>query len=335
MTMESDYDKLLALIYSGDDTNLRLALQMGRATGIDLQPVYRQLQECVAFFEGEWKEAMSIPKLINEVKEKGIDLDCSNLSELPTCLKVLAPITTYMSLYGNNFHVFPEVLLHFRQLEHLNLSDNRLTKLPEGLWDLQKLKCLLLEENLILHISPRIERLSNLETFGFSYRDSLKLPESMLYLTKLTMLTVSFDGGKDFPEMICNFKGLKELFIYGKYLTQISENIRQLQALETLTISDSPITHIPDSLAEVQHIKKLYLEELSELKIIPPFVFELKNLEELRLRNTPLYEMSPLIRHLQGLKRLDLRGTTIFRKTQEQWGKRLSVWLPDTQINWG
>ena len=66
--METDQDKLLALIYTGDETNIRLALQMGRATGVDMQSVYRQLQDCVDFLETHYKVALSIPEIIRRAK---------------------------------------------------------------------------------------------------------------------------------------------------------------------------------------------------------------------------------------------------------------------------
>ena len=134
--MESDYDKLLTLIYSGDETNIRLAPQMGRATGIDMQAVYRQLQDCVEFFESHQRNILSIPEMIRQVKLNGINLSNFELEKLPNFIKTLAPITVDIILSHNSFYEFPEQLLQFRDLQYLNLRDNQLTKLPETLWGL-------------------------------------------------------------------------------------------------------------------------------------------------------------------------------------------------------
>jgi len=126
------------------------------------------------FLYNEWKERYYVHlEIIDLYKIKKLDL--SMLS-----MKLLLPEFGYLNT-----------------LEYLNISGNRISELPDSLWNLHNIKELYLGSivfggNGITEISPDIKKLKNMEILDISMCDNLTtLPKEILELDNLLYLRMT------------------------------------------------------------------------------------------------------------------------------------------------
>lgn len=212
----SDWENIEALLYSGQTENMELALLLAKGEGKDLRPRFQQLQDCLAFYEEQYRALYSFPKLFNQIREKGLQLSGLGLFELPDCLLALAPLAKSVDISRNKLRKFPLFLLHFQQAETFNLAHNQLVQLPEHFWSLRQIKALHLEDNLLIRLPERIERLNQLEELSISFQRASKLPASLAQLQALKGLFIQLDSLDGFPMVIFELRNLERLILQGQ-----------------------------------------------------------------------------------------------------------------------
>ena len=111
------------------------------------------------------------------------------------------PTTNWLSLIGAGLAQVPAQVCHanYPFLTQLYLGHNRLTVLPDGLWDCVSLRGLFLQNNRLTRISPNIERLTDLQELYLSSNQLVAVP-SLAALTMLDCLWL--DGNDSLPARI-------------------------------------------------------------------------------------------------------------------------------------
>jgi len=126
--------------------------------------------------------------------------------------------------------------------------------------------------------------------------------------------------------------GLEELQIWGNMLKALPDWLGELQLLSFLNIHTNPLTTLPESLANLTRLKKLYigyggggillkslpeylkcctqLEELEvagcQLTTLPDWIGEFTYLQRLSLNTNSLHDLPPSLGHLEHLQELRL-----------------------------
>ena len=131
---------------------------------------------------------------------------------------------------------FPVEILECDWLEELNLSDNRIKVIPEGIGALKSLRSLNLNNNSIKKIPIGINKLSNLKQLGLHYNDISRLPEELFELTNLLVLGLN-----------------------SNRIETIPDKIKRLNKLIMLGLADNQIKHLPFEVIRLTHLKHLQL----------------------------------------------------------------------------
>ncbi len=234
---EEELEQLKLLLFSQDEDNYELALQILRGLNVERWNVWTDLRRCTEFFNEHWYTRRDVPTLLRELRKRQLALSSRNLTYLPDFLTVLAPMIQVANLAYNQLTHAPSVLFHYNNLRELDLSNNYLSEIDEVLFLLPALQALHLTGNRLHRLPAGILEAKNLRKLwignfergliqlpdGFEKMESLRVFSYWGRLDKqhaqntipriLTMpnienLTLTFS---DFSEEHCSFKGISKM----------------------------------------------------------------------------------------------------------------------------
>ncbi|KAG0590524.1 hypothetical protein KC19_1G106000 [Ceratodon purpureus] len=252
-----------------------------------------------------------LPDCIGQSSHLGVlDLEgCYKLKMLPNSIGQLQELKTLRLESCRSLKGLPESIGQASGLHHVNLSEcTKLKKLPESIGQLQLLQ--LLDVNLctsLAAIPASIGALSNLEILYASCCTSLvKLPPSIGLCSSLRWLNVGAsaecqtfsDGhiGEAWSRLrtlqLRKCGGFGSLLAYGAF-----------KSLGTLTLEDSTVTELPESIGLLMGLTMLIIEACERLQCLPNSIGDLKGLEILRL--THCDNLKRLPKTLGGLTSLE------------------------------
>lgn len=241
--------------------------------------------------------------IMKEVETPYLLLQNRGLSQLPQNINTL-PVKQII-LTGNNFTEIPTEVLNMPQLEELLIGHNPVSKLPNNLESLKKLKRLSINATQIKEFPSDLSALESLETIGLDHNDFKKVPEPILTIPNLKRLQLNNNKLTDLKFIDERLGGLESIYLYSNELKQIDCEIVHLKSLKKLLIFGNDIDSIPDCVAS------------------------LTNLEQLEIWSNPIKYISPEIQKLTKLKSMRIERDNL---TEEQM-EELRKWLPNTEID--
>ncbi|HEY0074321.1 MAG TPA: COR domain-containing protein [Abditibacteriaceae bacterium] len=163
----------------------------------------------------------------------------------------------------------PETIGQLTQIQHLDLTSNRLVDLPEWIGQLTQLRYLYLNSN-NLHVLPNsISKLLCLERLVLGGNQLKILPQFIGRLPQLRMLYLWGNGLKDLPEAIGKNPQLELLSLESNQITKLPETIGRLSKLEKLYLNNNKLQELPESICQLSNLKELYLHNNDALGIPP------------------------------------------------------------------
>lgn len=179
------------------------------------------------------------------------------------------------------------------KLQVLDLVDNELSALPEGLADLKNLTSFTLASNpSISNIDYNWEALQRLETLDLSKNGIKRYPESLQRLYNLKYLNLSQNKFSKIPPLRKESYRLKLLLLDANLLDNLPDNISQYEHLEVLSANYCGLYTLPDDLGLLRNLRILNLER-SHLKVLPKGMGDNPNLSAINLKgNSNLEEQS-------------------------------------------
>jgi Leucine-rich repeat (LRR) protein len=172
-----------------------------------------------------------------------------------------------LNLWRQKLTEIPEEVYQLTHLEKLNLYGNKIQVIPESLRQLPQLRCLDIRRN-------PIQQLADINGLILDYE---------VFLTQRHHLT---------PE-----------HIIGLQLNSISDEIMNdllsLPQLTELSLFDNELSTLPDAITRLTQLTSLDLSS-NELKIIPYNILQLTDLKNLNLYDNPI-ENPPAEIALQGI----------------------------------
>ena len=146
----------------------------------------------------------------------------------------------------------------------LNLSYNKISKLPLEIINLNTLRMLHLSHNQFSEIPSEILKLENLVVLG---------------LSELNLASIS-------PE-IEKLQKLKKLYLNGNKITTLPPEIFKLKNLELLHLSDNKLKKLSSEIIKLVSLRKLYLYN-NRLKTLPSEIRKIRGLDYFDIRKNPL-----------------------------------------------
>ncbi|NWV38347.1 MFHA1 protein, partial [Grantiella picta] len=196
-------------------------------------------------------------------------------------------------------------------LEELDLSFNRLRRLPEGLGRLRHLRTLDVDHNLLASFPAPLLELTALEELDCSGNRHLgALPEGIAALRRLKILWLSGTGLAALPEGLCQLSALESLMLDGNRLQALPTGFGRLQRLKMLNLSSNLLGEFPSAILALPSLEELYLSR-NQLTVLPPHLCQLHQLRTLWLDNNRIRYLPDSIVLLHSLEELVLQGNQI------------------------
>ncbi|KAL0965697.1 hypothetical protein UPYG_G00284570 [Umbra pygmaea] len=238
----------------------------------------------------------------------------SNMRQLTLCSKNREKI------------ILPE---NIGEIEVLNLGNNSLQELPEGLgatltnlrilvlrrnkfitvpfvvFELGQLVELDMSHNCLSHFSEDISLLNGLKKLCISHNKIQYLPSQIGALRCLEELDISFNDIQGLPRSFSQLKRLRTLDADHNKLNIFPLEILALSDLEELDCSGNMFVCLPEDIMSLQSIKILWLSSL-HISHLPETFCHLHNLESLMLDSNNLTNLPCSFGSLQRLKMVNL-----------------------------
>jgi internalin A len=203
------------------------------------------------------------------------------------------------------FDAIDQFALDFSTLTTLDLSDNRLERVPEGIIRLSNLTTLNLSNNRIREVPGVIAHLSNLTALDLSSNQIIEVTEDITRLSKLTTLNLSSNKLREVHEVITRLFKLTSLNLSHNQLREVPERIALLASLTTLDLSHNELIEVPDHIALLSTLTMLDLRD-NKLKEVCEGIALLTSLTTLDLSHNRINEVHRGIARLSNLTMLDL-----------------------------
>ena len=199
----------------------------------------------------------------------------------------------------------PEEIKKFNNLKYLNLSSNQLNVFPFEIGKLNSLIYLDLASNKLSILPAEIGELTNLTGLYLSSNDLNILPAEIGNLKNLTTLDLNYNRLNNLPEEIGNLTNLTMLFLKRNQLKELPARIGNLKILTTLYLSNNQLKVLPTGIGNLKNLTNLDLGE-NKLNVLPAEIGNLKNLTKLDLNHNQLNNLPSEIGNLTNLTSIDI-----------------------------
>uniref|UniRef100_A0A3Q2PQD1 Leucine rich repeat containing 58 n=1 Tax=Fundulus heteroclitus TaxID=8078 RepID=A0A3Q2PQD1_FUNHE len=196
--------------------------------------------------------------------------------------------TRQLFLNYNRLAALPSSVGLFSNLEFLDISNNGLTAICEGITRLGRLKTLLAKNNRLDEFSlPKEFGSLQLEVLNFSGNRFEEIPLQCTKLLRLQSLSVGGNRLRSIPSEIEHLTSLEMLYLGGNLISDIPPELAHLPYLTYLVLCDNRIQSVPPQLARLHSLRSLSLHN-NLLTYLPREILSLVHLQELSLRGNPL-----------------------------------------------
>ena len=212
---------------------------------------------------------------------------------------------TVLELSNMKLTKVPESIAKLSRLQRLYLDNNRLTQLPEAITQLSSLQEFYLFNNQLTTLPAAIASLSNLQILSLSNNHLKQLPEMIARLTNLEKLSLNNNQLTTLPAAIARLTNLEELSLNNNQLTDIPKTIVRLTNLSSLGLSNNQLKTLPEAIPQLTGLRTLYLAN-NQLTVLPETIAHLTNLQTLPLANNQIKTLPEAIAQLSKLESLSL-----------------------------
>ncbi|WP_434684524.1 leucine-rich repeat domain-containing protein [Pseudanabaena minima] len=211
---------------------------------------------------------------------------------------------------GNRLTAIPQEIFQLTNLKELHIPYNQITAIPDAIANLANLTTLYLSSNQITAIPDSLSNLANLTTLYLSSNQITAIPDSLSNLANLTSLSLNRNQITAIPDSFSNLANLTSLSLYENQITTIPDAIAQLSNLTSLDLSYNQIAAIPDSFSNLANLTSLSLNR-NQITAIPDSFSNLANLTSLSLYENQITTIPDAIAQLSNLTTLNLYGNQI------------------------
>ncbi|WP_434683920.1 COR domain-containing protein [Pseudanabaena minima] len=211
---------------------------------------------------------------------------------------------------GNRLTAIPQEIFQLTNLKELHIPYNQITAIPDAIAKLANLTTLYLYNNQITAIPDAITKLANLTTLDISSNQITEIPDAITQLANLTTLDISNNQITEIPDAIAKLANLTTLDLNINQITVIPYAITQLANLTELSLHVNQITEIPDAIAQLANLTLLDISH-NQITDVPNAISQLANLTLLYLSDNQITKIPDAISQLANLTLLYLADNQI------------------------
>ncbi|MEJ2594458.1 MAG: leucine-rich repeat domain-containing protein [bacterium] len=212
---------------------------------------------------------------------------------------------TSVNLSNNKLKRIPGSIRKLKQLKYLDLSGNRLKRIPRFLKKLDSLKEITLNYNRIKLKRKSVRYLAHVNNILLAGNNLTVLPENIDELAAARKLNFSINELSGLPASFANLDSLTSVIFYKNQFNEIPPEIFALKKLGELDFYYNKINEIPDEIGDLTNLEQLFLS-YNTISKFPESLGRLKGLRYLYLHHNELVIVPEWITHLTSLERLDL-----------------------------
>lgn len=200
---------------------------------------------------------------------------------------------------------------NIKDIEVLNVGNNCLVELPEGLGStLTKLRILILRRNKFATVPQAVFQLSQLVELDISHNCLGHFSEDIVLLKGLKKLCISHNKIQYLPSGIGALQGLEELDISFNELHDFPRSFTQLRKLRTLDADHNKLHHFPLEILALSDLEELDCSG-NKFECLPNNVMTLESIKILWLSNTLISSLPETFCDLRNLESLMLDGNVL------------------------
>jgi Leucine-rich repeat (LRR) protein len=252
-------------------------------------------------------------------------------NQSPLRLSKNASIKTLV-IRGETEKYLPKTFHRFKNLEKLDLADNRLTQFPsgvaknksmkelilnnnsitlnEGITPVPSLENLYLNKNKIKTIPPAIGGFTNLKKLTFNFNEIESAANEISKLQKLEELSFYNNKLKSIPEGVYQLSSLKAIDLYYNQIERLEPKLSAWKKLDILYLAFNQLISLPEDFSALTSLQELYLHN-NRISFIPEGIGTLPKLRVLRINNNYLSNLPESMMRLRNLENLDLSRNKI------------------------
>lgn len=200
---------------------------------------------------------------IHKAKGPGgrLDLTGVGLREVPSEVWTLTDLAD-LQLSNNKLTCLPEGLGNLKHLERLGLAGNRLRSLPESIGNCVKLEGLWAHGNVLGSLPSAIGKCEWLRHLMLAGNRLRALPDGIGDLDALEELSAPGNRLRAIPETIVGCASLRTLDLHGNEIETLPDAMgSRCRSLEEVSVQGNRLTSVPDSFCDARRLKRLNVAE--------------------------------------------------------------------------
>jgi len=212
----------------------------------------------------------------------------------------------------------PVGIFQLTSLTELHLADNQIEVIPPELGQLISLTQLRLADNQIEVIPAEIGQLNNLTQLGLQGNQIQIIPPEIGQLTHLEVLDLRSNLITSLLSEIGNLINLTVLNLKHNKLINLPDEINKLSKLQSLNLYQNRLQKFPAQVTKLSTLRQLHLD-YNQIRFIPATIKNLIKLEQLWLGGNSLRQLPTELGQLTSLTELHL-GRNIIRQVPSELG---------------
>ncbi len=217
---------------------------------------------------------------------------------------------TCASFFNKAIEELPPEIGLLKDVEELDLSDNKLTSLPPEITQLSKLRILNIEYNELTDLPAELGQLTALEELYLGHNELSELPASLSQLKHLRKLYLPSNLVSVLPSKLDTLIHLEDLDISDNGIVELPADFGKLRRLIQLNISDNKLRFLPLSFRRLSQLKTFAGGDNS-FEIFPSPLFHLPQLVTIDLGNNAIAHLPTHVDEWSELLYLNLRNNSL------------------------
>lgn len=204
-------------------------------------------------------------------------------------------------------------------LQIIDLQDNYLRSLPDGLTTLRNVKNLYLGSNQLSTLPNEIANFHSLEVLSLHHNRLKTLPDTLYTLSNLKELDLSYNPTLPINQVLPMFSILPNfqvIYLAGCNLKSVPATLPDCHRLSYVNLSDNQLTTIPDQIFMLSELTELTLTK-NKIKSLPSEIQSASKLQVLVVSQNELTEVPAAINTLPSLIYLDLSKNKLKRLPED------------------